>query len=246
MSGKLEKLIIEPFKDANCTQKGEATPYTALINPDQIVMDSKVEYETPRQNGGDGDQKIFKGITSPKLNVKLLFDGTGVLLASEQSALLAVAAKLTGAGSDSAELGTVQEQIEAFRKVANYYNGEDHEPSYVRIAWGGIVFKGRLETFKVTYTLFKPDGSPLRAMGEAGFVGSVDPATESKKKNMQSPDLTHVRTVKEGDTLPLMCHQIYKDSTRYIEVARVNALSNYRHLKPGTKLFFPPIKSIEK
>ncbi|MCP4121845.1 MAG: LysM peptidoglycan-binding domain-containing protein [Bacteroidetes bacterium] len=241
MSGSLTKLKIESFTNADCD--GESTgSYTVLINPDQIVMDSKIEYTTPESSGSESQQQIFSGITSPKLGLKLVFDGTGVLLASEQSAIVGAINSLAGNGSTE-KLGTVAEQIEAFRKVSNYYNGTEHEPGYVRIAWGGIVFKGRLETFKVTYTLFKPDGTPIRALGDAGFVGSVDPATANKNMNKESPDLTHVRIVRKGETLPLMCQRIYKDSSRYLEIARVNKLSNYRRLEPGMKLFFPPIKS---
>jgi nucleoid-associated protein YgaU len=241
MSGSLTKLKIESFTNADCD--GDSTgSYTVLINPDEIVMESKIEYTTPESSGSESQQQIFSGITSPKLDLKLVFDGTGVLLASEQSAIVGAISSLAG-GADKETLGTVAEQIEAFRKVAGYYNGTEHEPGYVRIAWGGIIFKGRLETFKVTYTLFKPDGSPIRALGDAGFIGSVDPATANKSMDNQSPDLTHVRIVRKGETLPLMCQRIYKDSSRYLEIARVNKLSNYRRLEPGTKLFFPPINS---
>lgn len=235
MSGKLEKLIIEPFTDADCENPKEGVEsYTALINPDQIVMDTKVEYETPESGGGSGDQQIFAGIKSPKFNLKLLFDSTGTLLTNGTAS--------AGASPKREKPKAVHDQIEAFRKVTNYFHGEEHEPSYVRITWGGVIFKGRLETLKITYTLFSPAGLPIRATGDAGFIGSLDPHTKSKKDNKQSPDLTHVRVVKKGETLPLMCDRIYRDSSRYLEVARVNKLSNYRKLQPGQKLFFPPIK----
>ncbi len=242
MSGELKKLVIESFTDADCTQSGGES-YTALINPDQIVMDTKIEYEPSEESGNNGEQQRFVGISSPKLNLKLLFDGTGILLASTKSAIAEAISSIGSPPTDSPSLGTVTEQIDAFQKVATSYYGENHEPRYVRIIWGGIIFKGRLETFKVTYTLFKPDGSPLRATGDAGFVGSVDPATQANLNNNQSPDLTHIRIVKEGDTLPLMCNRIYKNSKLYLEIAKVNKLSNYRNLKPGAKLFFPPIKN---
>jgi len=47
--------------------------------------------------------------------------------------------------------------------------------------------------------------------------------------------------VKDGDTLPLLCHRIYGDSGYYADVARFNGLSSFRRLKPGLALHFPPL-----
>jgi nucleoid-associated protein YgaU len=60
------------------------------------------------------------------------------------------------------------------------------------------------------------------------------------EENNASPDLTHVRVVKDGDSLPLMCYRIYGDARYYMDVARTNGLVNFRSLTPGTKLVFPP------
>jgi nucleoid-associated protein YgaU len=65
------------------------------------------------------------------------------------------------------------------------------------------------------------------------------------KANVQSPDLTHVRVVEEGDTLPLMAKRIYGDSKYYLEVARVNRITSFRKLKTGQRIFFPPIQKPE-
>ena len=51
----------------------------------------------------------------------------------------------------------------------------------------------------------------------------------------------HLIEVKAGDTLPLLCYQIYQDCTYYIDVAKINNLTNFRDLKPGIKLQFPPL-----
>jgi nucleoid-associated protein YgaU len=47
--------------------------------------------------------------------------------------------------------------------------------------------------------------------------------------------------VKAGDTLPMLCYQIYKDSSYYLAVARLNQLQNFRQLQPGQLLRFPPL-----
>jgi nucleoid-associated protein YgaU len=94
----------------------------------------------------------------------------------------------------------------------------------------------------ITFKLFKPDGTPLRAVAKAKFKGFVEDNLRIAKENNNSPDLTHVRIVKEGDTLPLMTFRIYGDSEYYLEIAKVNKLPNFRKLKAGQKIIFPPIR----
>jgi nucleoid-associated protein YgaU len=92
--------------------------------------------------------------------------------------------------------------------------------------------------------LFKPDGTPLRATARAKFKGFVEDDLRVAKENNSSSDLTHIREVKEGDTLPLMTFRIYGDSKYYLEVAKVNRITNFRKLTVGQKIFFPPIEKV--
>jgi nucleoid-associated protein YgaU len=58
----------------------------------------------------------------------------------------------------------------------------------------------------------------------------------------QSPDLTHVRLLRAGDSLPLLCHRIYGDAARCVQVAQANGLDSFRELEPGTRVVFPPLQ----
>ncbi len=240
MSGKLEKLTIVPFSDAGYKEvAGDA--YVALINPEQMDQEFKVEFSERGGEGSKSTEKIFKMMPSPKMSLKFLFDGTGVI--NSDNAIIDQTAVGSGAiVSNKSTGGTVSEQIAHFKKVTTDLDGKIHQPGYVKIYWGDITFQGRLSSLKITYTLFKANGDPLRAIGDAVFEESLDHLIKAKEENKNSPDLTHIRIVKGGETLPMMCHRIYKDSKHYLKIARVNKLSNYRNLEAGTKLFFPPIK----
>lgn len=61
------------------------------------------------------------------------------------------------------------------------------------------------------------------------------------RANGNSPDMSHLVTMRAGDTLPLLCKRIYSDPAYYMEVARVNRLVNFRNLLPGSVLRFPPL-----
>ena len=98
-----------------------------------------------------------------------------------------------------------------------------------------------METMSTTYTLFKPSGYPLRAKVALSFVEAVSKAESELLSNRSSPDLTHLIEVRDGDTLPLLCKSIYGDPGYYLDIARFNNLTDFRNLKPGTKLSFPPL-----
>jgi phage tail protein X len=113
------------------------------------------------------------------------------------------------------------------------------------ISWGTLNFACRLSTLKVNYTLFLPDGTPLRAKIDTTFVGYQNEKELAKEANALSPDLSKVLQIKAGDMLPLMCYRIYGRSTHYIDVARENGLIGFRDLVPGSEILFPPLESTQ-
>jgi nucleoid-associated protein YgaU len=85
------------------------------------------------------------------------------------------------------------------------------------------------------------DGSPLRAEISLVLVASVSAKKKALEERKNSSDLTHIRTVLDGDNLPLMCYRIYGDSSFYIRVAQHNKITNFRAIKPGDEITFPPV-----
>lgn len=207
--------------------------FTAQVNPASIQVKYGVEYTQNTDNMGTIiPQKIFKGCRPQTVSFELMLDGTGVI------------------PENPAAKGSVNDQIEKFKEVCYYYKGNKHETPYVKILWNKTsffkynnqAFFGRIESFDVHYTLFSAEGDPLRAKINASFSGTSEPTTEANIKDNQSPDLTHVITVKAGDSLPVLCERIYGKRQMFQEVARVNNLTSFRNIKPGTELVFPPLK----
>ena len=96
----------------------------------------------------------------------------------------------------------------------------------------------------IEFKLFGSDGTPLRAVAKTKFKGTVEDDLRVAKENNNSPDLTHIRIVNLGDTLPLMTYRIYGDSKYYLEVAKANNLNQFRKLEVGQKIMFPPIEKV--
>jgi len=216
---------VDKIKIESMTSEGSvAQTFSATLNPNSIKHNFGISYtNTGLQQQGDISPKTaFKGYESEKLDFELLLDGTGV----------------TG----STTTDTVQTQLSTLKKVTYAYNGGQHEPYPVVITWGSSVsFRGRLTSINVNYSLFDSSGNPLRATVSLSFTKFLTQKEKSALKKQSSPDLTHIIEFKAGDSLPLLCHKIYNDSSYYIEVARANQLVSARQVKPGTKLYFPPL-----
>ncbi len=239
--GQINKLTITVCDENQqyAPKTGEEFVYTALINPEEIKKTLTIEYDSTQADGTTGVNLKFKKQKFGSLTIDLLFDGTGVL-ANDRSF---GSNFLANQNPDSAK-----KQLDQFKKVVYEYDSDKHEPNVVQIKLGEeiILETCKLLSLDLTYSLFKPSGEPLRIKASCRFGSSIDDEERVKKENSKSPDLTHIRYVKEGDTLPLMCFNIYRNSSLYLEVARVNKLTNFRRLKVGDKLFFPPINKKER
>lgn len=226
LQGKLRKMKIVSYTSADYSDDSRDGEFTAVINPESYQLDYKIEYNSEQGQGNSSTQQRYNFTKPEDLSFEFLFDATGALS--------------TGVPGPPKE--DITEEIQQFKDMLTAYVGEKHEPRYLKLFWGTLLFKGRLSTLQIQFKLFRPDGRPLRAVAKATFKGSIEENFRVALENAQSPDVTHVRTVIAGDTLPLMCHRIYGDSRFYLEVARINGLSDFRNLHTGDELLFPPLE----
>ena len=218
----LVKLKIEAYKDAACTTK-YGQPFEVMFNPENYERNYTVEYNDSKVIGENNNTLLFRGLKGSNMTLKLVADGTGVAPMPKG-------------------ITTVDGYIQRIKELVYAYVGEKHRPSFLKIVWGSLSIICVCKSLKITHKLFKSDGKTLRAEIVLGLSESVDFKTKAKEAKKNSPDLTHIRTVNAGDTLPLMTYKIYGDSSYYMHVARINGLKSVMDIKPGDQLYFPPIK----
>lgn len=237
MSGELTKLQIKAYSDPQFSDEVANGEFKTMLNPDTYKFRYKIEQNEDQAAGTSAVASRFNKSLPEELNLDFVFDRTGVI--TDYGAPGTADNKTF---NDKGE-GIIND-VEKFKKVVFDYNGEEHKPNYLVISWGTLLFKGTMSEMDITFKLFKSDGTPLRAVASAKFKGFVEDNLRVAKENNSSPDLTQVRIVEDGDTLPLMAFRIYGDSRYYLEVAKVNRISNFRKLKVGQKIFFPPIQKV--
>lgn len=215
--GQLERLLIRAYSDPGFdTLIGSFESY---VNPAEIVLSYELEYNSAQGAGTTGSRMEFNKAKPGDLTLSFFLDGTGA----------------NGRPID------VQAKIAEFQTVTGY-NGDIHQPNYLKVVWGTLAVKRCvLKSATITYKMFRPNGVPLRATINAVFTDAVSDQQRVAMAQDSSPDLTHVRTLGAGDSLPLLCQQIYGDPHLYLKVARANGLTSLRELPVGTRLRFPPL-----
>lgn len=227
LSHKLNKLIFKAYSSSARSGKPVGT-FEAMYNPTSFSQKYEITYGK-NQGFNSTNAPVNYGRSKPReLNLKLVLDGTGV-----------------------DEFGPfpptpVSDRVKAFIDLTFRMNGDIHEPNYLVVEWGGkedggLIFSCRLSSVNVTYTSFDRKGAPLRAELDIVLVSDQDVKKRMKQENKSSPDVSHVRIVTSGDTLPLLCKEVYGTSRYYLQLARVNKLDDVRNLTPGTELIFPPL-----
>jgi hypothetical protein len=226
--GKLEKLKIHVFEDAELkTLKGI---FEAYYNPTSFSAVYGLKYvDSNKASGISKHEMRYSGYEPASFTIELWLDGTGASLPN----------KIPPISSYNVDL-----EIDNFKKLIYDYEGKSHRGSYLTLSWGkALAANVVLVSVTINKNLFDANGNTLRATLNCQFKEySYLEKTEAEMQK-KSPDMTHLRVVKQGDRLPLMCEGIYGDDRLYLEVARFNGLSDYRKLVPGQKIFFPPLKS---
>lgn len=217
----LELMKITGYTDEEFQNKFSASPYAFMINPDTIKIQKSIEYNEQQAPATSSASQKYKSTPSDKLSFEIIIDCTGIV--------------------DAKRIDMAQE-IEALETIIYTYNGKIHRPNFVKVQWGqNITFNGVLDSIDISYTLFKPDGNPLRAKISLAFSQYISPKSVTMIDAPQSPDLTHIVNVTEGMSLPQLCLQTWDDDSLYIQVAQFNNLNKFRNLKGINKLIFPPV-----
>ncbi len=227
---KLEKLKLLAYETRDDRESGVSPAadnvFTVMYNPTSVTLRYGAEFSKRKSMRADDKERRIAGVTAGRLSLDLVMDGTGV---SDDG-------RAGGGRSES-----VARRVDRFLEMCLAVVTDTHRPRFLRVQWGtgtqGLQsFDCQLESVDIKYTSFDRNGAPLRVELATVFVEDRPPS------KVASPDLSHVRTVVAGDTLPALCKAIYGSPAHYVRIARINGLDHFRALTPGQELLFPPFE----
>jgi Contractile injection system tube protein/LysM domain len=117
-----------------------------------------------------------------------------------------------------------------------------HAPPIVAFVWDEQVFKGVIQNLNVNFTLFSPDGTPLRAQVSATLKEYRPVKIQVSERRTSSPDVEKTYVVRRGETLTSIAAAVYRDPALWRRIAAANLIQDPRTLEPGTSLTIPALR----
>uniref|UniRef100_A0AAU2V690 LysM peptidoglycan-binding domain-containing protein n=1 Tax=Streptomyces sp. NBC_00003 TaxID=2903608 RepID=A0AAU2V690_9ACTN len=160
-----------------------------------------------------------------------------------QPAALQLEVFLDASGTPSSN--TVQKQVDLLLSCCEVtpqsVASKAPSPPFVKFSWGSfstVEFTAYVTSVNANYTLFSPNGTPLRATCNLSLT---EVATNTKGQNPTSGALSarRVHRTVAGDTLASLAWREYGDATRWRVIAEANEIDDPMRLRPGTELLLP-------
>lgn len=186
------------------------------FNPTEYDVESSVQYDEVEVPGYTSPVTQFVSGSADSLSMELFFD-------------------TYEAREDVREqTGKIESLLELDEKR--------HAPPVLRVAWAGFQFTCVLESASASYTLFLPNGTPVRARMNVTFTEYTPPIKQRREETGDEGNEERVRVVKEGDTLWEISGDEYGDPTKWRIIADENGIDNPRTLQIGTELTIPELE----
>lgn len=232
-ASRLKLKAYEKFGNGTASSPLSGGLFTLQMNPELINVGFDLnsileDNDEPASAAGMPVSDKNKVYNRQKISLEFMIDNSGAIPNAPD-------------GLSSKQAGkSIKDSIDLLKKVVIKPTRASHRPPFVELEWGTLHLIGKVNEFSVKYTLFNSAGDPIRAIVNLSLIEEVDEKVISRE--FQSPDITRIITVKEGDALISLCESFYDDSRYYLKVAAYNNLPSFRKLKVGSKLEFPPLE----
>lgn len=223
---KLEKAYLS-LKDAaagSATGAAGGGAGTRLIefrfNPEQYSITKSATWKSdPQKAAEQAPPPQFEGTAARTMDLSILLDE------SESS---------NGVASD------VEKLFDCCTPSSQSIDNNQPRPPYVVFAWGTFFsFTAYITSITAKYTLFRPNGMPIRAECSLKLT-EVPDARPRQNPTSGSLEAQRIFTVSTGDTLASVAYREYADAALWRALAEANDIDDPFHLPPGTTLLVPP------
>jgi nucleoid-associated protein YgaU len=116
-----------------------------------------------------------------------------------------------------------------------------HAPPVMMFIWANFSFTGVATSLRKKMTLFSEDGRILRARVTLSLKSYQSAEVQLRDLNLSSPDRTHARVLREGETLAHIANEVYGDPRMWRPIALANGIERPRFIEPGTPLRIPAL-----
>ncbi len=143
------------------------------------------------------------------------------------------------------DVRTYTDKVFNLTKISNEtrQGSQRGRPPRVLFNWGRVFsFQAVITSISVTYTLFKPDGTPVRAKMQLSLQECEDASIQPAQNPTSQGSFGHkAYVVQPGDTIDLISYKHYGDSKSWRFIADTNRLDDAKNLPAGLVLEIAPL-----
>jgi hypothetical protein len=215
---------------------GEEDFFEVQFNPTEFSLDKGAQIAEIAIPGLDSPLLQFVRGQSEKMTVELFFDTTEY-----------------GTGTGATSVTTLTDRVYELVKI----EPAGHAPPICSFMWNskfpgdGVSahagnqkrseFQCVVESIKQKFTLFSPEGVPLRANLTLSLREYKTLDEQLFQLNLSSPDQTHRHIIQQGESLSSIAARYYRQPGAWRHIAEANGIEDPRRLKVGEGLTIPPI-----
>jgi hypothetical protein len=211
-------------------------PFSVPFNPTELSFQKAMKFAEIAIPGLDAPLQQFVRGEAEKLTMELFFDSTD-----------------NGTGLGATSVTALTDKAFSLARI----NPQTHAPPIVTVAWNSHFpgdslasemsaqnrhsFVGVVESISQKFTLFSPEGIPLRATVNLTLREYRKLEDQISQLNLQSPDRTHSHTLGGNETLAAVAAEEWNRPGDWRYIADANDLEDPRRLVVGTFLTIPVI-----
>jgi nucleoid-associated protein YgaU len=209
---------------ATITNRTTNEAFSVLFNPTEYSVTKTVTWTTQQTQGENAPKSDFTGGAPQTMDMTLFFD------VSEQP---------------NADVRNYVNKLVNLTKIdtskRNSSSGMGRPPLCL-FQWGSHwYFTAAITSLKVTYTLFREDGTPIRANAVVSFKEVEDDEPLPQNPTSHSEPGRKRREVRPQDTLATIAYEEYGDPNKWRMIADVNQLDDPLGIRPGQVLAIPAL-----
>lgn len=189
------------------------------FNPTEYAIDSGATYAVMPVPGLQTPIQQFIRGDADQLTLELFVDETSSRNAGKES---------------------VKARLETLRTFVRI-DASLHAPPVCQFVWGDLSFVGTVVSLRERQTMFSTDGNPVRARVSLTLRAYKSAEVQMRELRLESPDRTHVRVLREGETLSTIANEAYGDPRAWRPIAEANDIDRPRFVPPGTALKIPAL-----
>ncbi len=195
-----------------------------LYNPTEYSISKSISWDAVAMVGFDVPPTEFQGAKPSTISLDLFFDTYE---------------------ADQDVRTTYTDKVFALTKISaqTRQGGQRGRPPRCLFSWGrGFSFQAVITSVSVTFTLFKADGTPVRAKMKVDLQECEDATAQPPQNPTSQGTYGHkAHVVQPGDNIDLLANKYYGDPKSWRVIADANDLDNPMDLRVGRVLDIVPV-----